>query len=400
VLDDGFGLPGPSTDEQALQPFIAEDEEGLAIVPYGSLNLDVTALAAMSGDPRLAPETLRSPLWSVANSSDATRVRRTLALAGLAGLGDRVLQDVRAAAAQKDLAVEEQVNLALAAFFAGDEDLARSLERQVLREHGQHLGPWTRLVAGGPEVSSILTARLAIVAASLGDPVAAEMDAWLAENPPTRTTIVLERALAARGWAARVPGAAARAVIVVDGTRRELDIRPEAAATLTLTPAQAAGASVEPLSGQVLVVTSRSVPLGPSSLTAARGQKLTRSVEPGLRIGETDTVVVTFRVTLGPDARNDCWQLTDVVPSGLAPIDGRNYDDEGEATGPTWVDGQRVEFCVQRDPKRPVQEIRYVARVVDPGRYAWEPAVLQSSIVPTQGVATPAETVVIAGSPT
>src|SRR4029079_14581880 len=99
----------------------------------------------------------------VANSSDATRVRRTLALAGLSGLGDRVLQDVRAAAAQKDLAVEEQVNLALAAFFAGDEDLARSLERQVLREHGQHLGPWTRLVAGGHEVSSILTARLAIV---------------------------------------------------------------------------------------------------------------------------------------------------------------------------------------------------------------------------------------------
>jgi hypothetical protein len=221
------------------------------------------------------------------------------------------------------------------------------------------------------------------------------MDAWLAENPPARTTVVLERALAARGWAARVPGAAAKAAITVDGTRQELDVRPDAAATLTLTPAQAAGASIEPVSGQVLVVTTRTVPLDPSTLTAARGQDLTRTVQPGLRIGETDTVIVTFRVTLGPDARNECWRLSEVVPSGLAPIDGRFFDDDGNLSGPTWVDGQRVEFCIQRDPRQPVQQVRYVARVVDPGSYAWEPAVLQSSIVPTQGVATPGGTVEI-----
>jgi hypothetical protein len=188
--------------------------------------------------------------------------------------------------------------------------------------------------------------------------------------------------------------------VTVDGTRRELDVRPDAAAFLTLTPAQAAGATVEPISGQVLVVTTRSVPLDPSSLTAAAGQVLTLSVKPGLRIGETDTVIVTFRVTLGPDARDECWRLTDVVPSGLAPIGGfRIYYDE-PVTGPTWVDGQRVEFCVQRDPKRPVQELRYVARVVDPGTYAWEPAVLQSSIVPEQGLTTPGATLVIDGSGT
>ena len=35
--------------------------------------------------------------------------------------------------------------------------------------------------------------------------VATEMDQWVADNPPTKTLVVLERALAARGWAERVP---------------------------------------------------------------------------------------------------------------------------------------------------------------------------------------------------
>ena len=168
----GVRPPTAPVDELALRLFLAPDEEGLVIVPYGSMNLEVTALAAMTGDPRLNAESLRSPLLGVAHGADARRVRRPLALAGLAGLGDPVLQDVWAAAAQQDLTVEERVNVALAAFFAGDEDLARSVEHRLLREHGMHLGPWTRLEAGKPEASVVLTARLAIVAASLGEPVA------------------------------------------------------------------------------------------------------------------------------------------------------------------------------------------------------------------------------------
>jgi uncharacterized protein YfaS (alpha-2-macroglobulin family) len=61
------------------------------------------------------------------------------------------------------------------------------------------------------------------------------------------------------------------------------------------------------------------------------------------------------------------------------------------------VVGQRVDFCVYRDPRRPVQTLRYLARVVTPGAYRWEPAVLQSSLVPTQGTILPAFEVTIRG---
>ena len=222
------------------------------------------------------------------------------------------------------------------------------------------------------------------------------MDAWLAENPPARTTIVLERALAARGWAARVPGAAAKAAITVDGTRRELDVRPDAAATLTLTPAQAAGATVEPVSGRVLVVTTRSVPLEPVQPHSGTrpGPDADRRAGAADRRDRHGHRHVPRHAGAGRPQRVLAADRRRAVRAGARSTARRVYD-EGPATGPTWVDGQRVEFCVQRDPKHAVQVMRYVARVVDPGTYAWEPAVLQSSIVPDQGLATPAGTLVI-----
>ena len=125
VLEDGFGLDPDPRRRLALRPFSPRTRRGLRSSRSGSMNLEVTALAAMSGDPRLAPSTLHWAALERRQQTDALRSRRLLALAGLAALGDPVLQDVRAAAAQPDLTIEEQVNVALAALFAGDEYLAR-----------------------------------------------------------------------------------------------------------------------------------------------------------------------------------------------------------------------------------------------------------------------------------
>jgi hypothetical protein len=152
------------------------------------------------------------------------------------------------------------------------------------------------------------------------------------------------------------------------------------------------------VSGSVLVVTTRSVPLDPAALTTSAGQTLERVVDPSGPIGEADTVRVTLRVNLGTQAGSACWRLVDLVPSGLAPVGQGWMNDDGIIVGPHTIDGQRVEFCVTQLPGLPVRTLSYLARVVDPGTYTWEPAVLQSSIVPDQGVATPVTTVSI-GNP-
>ena len=391
VLVSSFGLPAVApTDETGLLPFAAYP--GLAIVPWGSAQLDVTALAAMTGDARLDRGNLVEALNETVTKADETRARRLLALAGLAALNEPVLAEVRAAAAQTDLTVEEQVNLALAAWFAGDETLAGRMEQQVLAAHGFRSAHQVRVDpgAGADADPTVTTARLAIVAASLGDPVAAEMDAWVAANPPATTVVDLERVLAARGWAERVAGATTVVALTVDGTRREVAVEPGGAASLTLTPTQAATATVEPVRGSTLLVQTWEDPLSPSSLAAPANITLTRVPSPSGTVGSTATVVVTLSVALRNADLGGCWRVVDIVPSGLAPIAGSNRaGDEASANSvdsPSEVDGQRVEFCAGYDPKRTEYTLRYVARVVTPGTYAWEPAVLQSMADPSVGV--------------
>jgi hypothetical protein len=133
---------------------------------------------------------------------------------------------------------------------------------------------------------------------------------------------------------------------------------------------------------------------------------VSRTVSPAGTIGATDTVVVAYRVTLPSTAARGCWRLTDHVPSGLVPVDSAGRHEEAEeeggppamfSEGPWRVIGQRVDFCVEPHPRRPTHTLRYLARVITSGTYAWEPAVLQSSLVPELGVIVPATEVTIEG---
>jgi hypothetical protein len=242
------------------------------------------------------------------------------------------------------------------------------------------------------------------VAASLGEPVAAKMDAFVEANPPAQTVVDLERAIAARGWAARVPGAVAVAAVTIDGRRMEVGITPDEPARYRLTPAQAAALRLEPVRGSVLVIITGESPLDPAGLVTPTGVSVNRVVKPAGVIGSTDTVLVTYRVDLAADALGGCWPLVDFVPSGLVPVDGGvrwNADEEGSGDRieyPWRVEGQRVDFCATRDPQHPDLRLRYLARVVTPGTYRWESTVLQSSIAPEQGIILPPTEVTIRGA--
>jgi uncharacterized protein YfaS (alpha-2-macroglobulin family) len=401
VLADQFGLDsGTPIDDGALTAFTRED--GISIVPWGGTNLDATVLAALAADPSLTPSQLVSALQTHLTDTITPRADQIEALAGLAALGEPVLDQIDSAAMLTDLTPIEQVYLALGALFAGDETLAGSLEQQLLAAYGQRGGAQARLnlndTAG--DANTVATAWLAIVAASLGDPIAADMDAWLAVNPPKTTTVAAQRALAARGWAMRVAGAPAVATVTIGGSAQEFSIAAGQPRSFTLTPAQAAGAVITPVSGTVLSVQTWDSALDPASLTPVPGVTVTRTVSPSGSISLTDTVTVTYAVDLDKQTQSTCWQLVDMVPSGLAPLANNAWQPtEGDGAWPgetpSSVTGQRVEFCVGMDPKRTEYTVRYNARVVAPGTFAWEPAVLQLVSNPAAGVVVPATTIAI-----
>jgi hypothetical protein len=387
LLREEFGLDEP--DLEALQGDVSrfQQDGGIAVVPHGAADLELTALAAMAGDSRVNRSGLASYLYEV---EATTRERVLWQLLGRAALGEAVLPQIQAAGDQQNLTVDEQVILALAAIAAGDETLAGTLERRVLNAYGEQMGPWVRVAGGSPERVTVRTARIAIVAASLGDPVAAGMDAYVGANPPRATVLDLERALAARGWVERIPPSDASALLTVGGARSTVQIRNSEPVEIRLTAAQARTARLEPGSGSVLVTETTEQPLARSSMSAPSGQRFTRTIKPGTTVKSTDLVTVSLKVTLGSRGTEGCWIVTDFAPSGLVPLVGGSdeYYEEEASPGivtPMRVVGQRVEFCVDEDPDRPTQTLRYVARVVTPGVYRWEASVLQSPLIPEQG---------------
>ena len=80
-----------------------------------------------------------------------------------------------------------------------------------------------------------------------------------------------------------------------------------------------------------------------------------------------------------------CYGVTDLVPSGMAPVvrlQRSAVDDSADAeryVTPFDIEAQRVSFCVVPPKQGHTVEMRYFARVVSPGEYAWEPAVIQST---------------------
>ncbi len=407
VLHETFGVPDSDlpTNQVDIGTF-RSGNGGLALLPYGSSDLELSAFAALADDPQVEPDTLRDLFQQVRVEDDQTRERRIVALAGLAALGDPVLADVRTAAKASKLTTIERSWLAVAAFAAGDEALAGSLEREVLAKAGQRLGPWVRVKDGGAETTATTTAVLAIAAAGIGDPVAADLDAFLEANPPRDTLLDLQRAIAARSWAERTPGQAAVASLRVDGTTRRVEVSAAEPTWITLTPAQLASASITPVSGSILVTTRWEAPLDAASLHRDGVTTFSRTVQPTGTVPIDGLVMVDFTVELASGLDLGCWRVTDLVPSGLAPVWGgsnwyRGQGDEEESdrimtVSPWSIQGQRVDFCVARDPQQPVQHLRYAARVVTPGTYRWEPAVIQSSIVLDHGMVLPAGKLVIA----
>jgi len=399
LLIDEFGYHADALRDPAFEPARFE-QYGIGLLPYASGDPEISALAALTVRDRISVGQLTTYLDGIADAEDSSREVRIMALAGLAGLGQDVLERLRDFGSQ-DLTIRESLWLGLGLAAVGDENGARTIERGLLEEHGERFGQWVRLAVGATTEDTLNASRLLMMlSARLGEPFAPDVLRYLDDHPSKERAIALERLAYVQAGLDRLPREAGRLAWTVDGQRHEVTVAPGGTFTLVVTAAQRSTLKLEPLAGKLTIVASWTG--DGASLPSAGGVTIQRKVTPSNDARDDRLVQVVITVGLGTVPYTGCWQIRDVAPSGLAPIerswewpevDGEEGAVSDQIPRPYDIDGQTVLWCLTRHDRS--RSVTYSARVVSPGTYAWQPAVIQAVDAPEMGASTEATTYTI-----
>ncbi|HEX7950272.1 MAG TPA: Ig-like domain-containing protein [Candidatus Limnocylindrales bacterium] len=373
---------------------------GIALLPYGSPQVALSARVSLLAGERFDTEALDQYFGAIRSDPAATREQKNLALAGLAGIDAADVYthaaDVVAALGVPGLTVREQLYLALAAATLGDHGTALATERSLLEAYGQKLGPWVRLRVGSTQNDVLeATSLLALIAVKTGDPVADAAEAYVEEHLTREDLYDLQKAAFLREAVERTPAPSASFSYTIGGESRVIELGPGETYELDLAPTQRATLSAKTLSGRVGVTVASDQPIGPASMAIDRSLSLERTVLPASPIPSRSVVTVVLTPRFGELTITGCYRVTDLAPSGLEPLSWAWGGTHGSEDVTPWViSGQKVIFCASPGSARPPRLV-YYARVVTPGQYTWEPALMQAARGQESTALTTAERIVI-----
>jgi hypothetical protein len=370
-----------------FRPSLYQTQDGgIAIFPFADEDLVLSARVAALAPERFGRQALVQYFRKVTDDADETRERAIIALYGLAALGEPMLPSIQALAALGDLSPRERLYLGLAAAELGDQDTARSLYRGLLEEFGQRRGNSVRLNVGSDQDDVLeATSLAAILGASLADDFSPLLFDYTTTNYTKDTLIDLEQISFLVEALPNLSAAPVRFAYTLDGKRTEEELERGSSLALLVTPEELRDLNLEALEGTLGVASSFLAPLDPDSVQPDPAVSISRSYnyrsEGSAPIEEGDLVRITITYKLGPQAVDGCYQVSDLLPSGLKSIT-REYEwgITGAVDYPYAIEGQRVSFCVYRDGVQ--RALNYYARVIGKGTYVVEPAVIQSQKAP------------------
>lgn len=373
----------PSLFPALFRPSAYQTEEGgIAIFPFADDDLAISARVAALAPDRFGRDALAAYFWGVLADRETTREHGIVALYGLAALGEPVLLDVQRAGAQKDLSAREGLYVGLAAQELGDEPAARAAYAALLERYGEARGGLVRLNVGEDQDDILeATSLAAILGAGLADDAAPAMFDYVARTYARDLFLALEQISFLAEALPRLSERPSKVAYTLAGERRTVELSHGESIALRLSAAERRGLNLAVLEGATGVATSWIEALAPKDAVKDPDASLTRTwngVTSGtetLNEGDLVQIVISYRLTA--KALDGCYQVTDLLPSGLRAVT-RPFDrgiEEANVSYPYAIEGQRVSFCVYKG-RQPA--IVYYARVTGRGTFTAEPATIQS----------------------
>jgi hypothetical protein len=227
------------------------------------------------------------------------------------------------------------------------------------------------------------TSLTAILGASLADNWSPLLFDYTTANYTRDTLIHLEQISFLVKALPNLSAAPVRFAYTLDGQRTEEELERGNSLALLLTPEELRDLNLEALEGTLGIATSFLAPFDPDSVQPDPAVSISRSYQGqpkgSATIEDGELVRITIAYKLGPQAMSGCYQVSDLLPSGLKPVT-RLYErgiKETEVSHPYAIEGQRVSFCVYRGNLQS-GALAYYARVIGKGTYTAEPVVIQS----------------------
>jgi len=150
---------------------------------------------------------------------------------------------------------------------------------------------------------------------------------------------------------------------------------------LTLLPEDVSGLKFSNVQGKVGVLALYTGSYSAEEITPQQDLNISRFYRVDNRqvtaLGRSDLVEVTISYTVGEKAPAGCYEIVDILPAGLRYVTRpyiRSEKGSRYLSYPTEVKGQKLTFAVGKG----TDKITYYARVVSPGEYGAEPALLNN----------------------
>jgi len=373
---------------------------GLSLLPYSSSDVELTSKVALTDASPFDRTAMVGYFVDLLSRQGISREEQVRAVAGLAALGQPVLNQLRDLSALKDLNWHERLSVIRGLDAAGDREAARVLLNEFLKKAQEQDGQMQIRVADDKRSIIEATAETAVIAASLADPAATKLDAWLDRNWDEDAMTDLDRiAYLLRAVPAAIGGDVAVSYTFGDKeeTIKLTDGNPQ---YLTLTADEIRKFRVTKVDGPAVALFSRLVQAKPAQSQDVVLDRLyfKNDHQAMVDLKETDTVTVNLEPRWQKTAPDGCYTLRDFLPAGLAPVVGMSSDAWYDKPWyPAAIDGNTVSFvvCKPSDMSKPIQPITYKARVVARGTYEAESAVMQSMDAPSVAALTEMQTVTI-----
>ncbi|MFA5106724.1 MAG: polymorphic toxin-type HINT domain-containing protein [Patescibacteria group bacterium] len=392
LLEKYFSYPAPEPLD--LSGFQVQDTGALALFPYSDSDLEVSAKLADLARANVSEAELNRYLTTSLSDDKADLNRISKALYGLASLGEPVLAKIQTVLQQTELSVEDRLYLAIGLIRLGDQEGARLVYQDTIRTNLRFEGDEAWL-----ESESDLTRRVKLT--GLTGILAAELKltddanalwSYLSGHYPETDLDVIERALMIRALLVMADPSAASFTYDTGSRKETVKLENGATYALDLAAVELAALRFSDVTGNIVLVSWFERSKNPEKLPRNPDLTLTRKYlvneKPTTTFAEGDIVKVRLDPNVGANAIDGYYQVTDYLPSGLRPITqlyNRNLS-SGSECDPIWypsmIMNQSVYFTIGKDfdrtPNCTNRTLNYYARVVSPGEYSAEPAVIQS----------------------